>query len=199
MRGILSTTFVGFVSFVGAFSAQSPTSDPHVLSRSHRWFDLRGAVTEASPPLMRAAVANAFNDATTAERLLRGIIRSQPRTDSANDAYDILSKIYIRSGQYGRFLETYREWAAAFPNSPELLEEKENEEKFRGRPNQRNGPRRHSRLRHSDDDFSLPVSINGKRGDYLFDTGAWQSAMTEQEARRLGLAVRDGRRIITDA
>jgi predicted aspartyl protease len=199
MRGILSTTLVGLLSLVGAFSAQSPTSDLRVLYRTHRWFELRDAVTEVSPQLMRAAVANAFNDAATAERLLRGIIRSQPRSDDANHAYDILSKIYIRAGQYGRFLETYREWTAAFPNSPELLEEKENEGKFRGRPDQRNGSRRHSMLRHSDDDFSLPVSINGKGGEYLFDTGAWQSAMTEQEAKRLGLTVRDGNRVTTDA
>jgi predicted aspartyl protease len=47
--------------------------------------------------------------------------------------------------------------------------------------------------------LSLPVSVNGKPGEYLFDTGAWQSAMTEQEAKRLGLTIREGSRTITDA
>jgi predicted aspartyl protease len=187
------------LSLAGAFSAQSPANDLQLLYRTQRWFELRAAVTEVSPPLMRGAVSTAFNDAATAERLLRGVIRSHASSREAIDAYGLLSQIYIRSGQYGRFLKNYEEWATAFPNSPELLEEKESEVKFRGRPDQRNGARRHAMLRHSDDDLSLPVSINGKAGEYLFDTGAWQSAMTEQEAKRLGLVVRDGKRVTTDA
>ncbi len=149
--------------------------------------------------MIRAAVANAFNDAATAERLARGIVREQPGSAAANDAYDILAKIYLRTGQYNRFIETYAEWATAFPNSPGVLSEKANEDKFRGRPDQINGPRRRSMLRHAADSFTLPVTVNGKSGEYLFDTGAWQSAMTEEEAKRIGLTIREGSRFITDA
>jgi len=45
---------------------------------------------------------------------------------------------------------------------------------------------------------SIPVSVNGTSGEYLFDTGAWQSVVTEPEARRLGLTVREGKHFITD-
>jgi predicted aspartyl protease len=130
---------------------------------------------------------------------VRDILRSQPRSSEANDAYNILSKIYLRTGQYSRFLATYKEWALAFPDSAELLREKENDVKFRGRPNQVNGPVRRSSLQHDDDSLSLPVSVNGKPGEYLFDTGAWQSAMTELEAKRLGLTVREGSRTLIDS
>ena len=104
-----------------------------------------------SPALMRGAVATAFNDPATAEVLLRNVIRSRPTSVDADEAYGMLSRIYVRSGQYDRFSRNYREWAAAFPNSQELFQEKENLEKFSGRPNQVNGPRRRSLLRHEDE------------------------------------------------
>jgi len=79
-----------------------------------------------------------------------------------------------------------------------VLREKENDEKFTGRPDQKNSPRTRSVLRHDDDAFSIPVSVNGKGGEYLFDTGAWQSVVTEPEARRLGLTLKEGSHFITD-
>ena len=33
----------------------------------------------------------------------------------------------------------------------------------------------------------LPVSIDGKTDEFIFDTGAFQSAVTESEARKLGM------------
>jgi predicted aspartyl protease len=46
-------------------------------------------------------------------------------------------------------------------------------------------------LRH-DGNLWFPVSINGKPGTYLFDTGADVSILIESEARRLGLKLRSG-------
>jgi len=182
---------------VSLFSAQTPAADLQELYRAHKWFELRDSLTPASPPLLRAAVAYAFNDGT-AERLLLNIVKTRPRPEFANDAYDMLCQLYSRTGRYARFLATYREWSSAFPDSRELLREKENEEKFGGRPDQKNGPRRHAILRHEGEDFSIPVSVNGKSGEYLFDTGAWQTVVTEPEATRLGLTLREGRHFITD-
>jgi predicted aspartyl protease len=179
----LLATAVAIWCVVATFAART-AGDLESVYRARQWFELRNAVTGQSPALMRAAIATAFNDPARAEALSRDIIRAQPEA-AANDAFDMLSRIYIRAGQYSRFLETYREWAAAFPSSAELREERENEEKFRGRPNQTSGGRRRSTLRHWKDGFSIPVSVDGKTGEYLFDTGAWQSAMTEPEARRL--------------
>ena len=196
-RGFLTAALIA-ASYLGqVFTAQSAT-DPQELYRAHRWFELREALTPASPPLLRAAVANAFNDRQTAERLLLDIVKSRPRPEFANDAFDMLCQLYARTGQYARFLTTYREWRSAFPNSPEALREKENEEKFSGRPDQKQGPRTRAILRHEGEDFTIPVSVNGKGGEYLFDTGAWQSVVTEPEARRLGLTVREGSHFITD-
>ena len=166
---------------------------------THRWFELRETANDRSSPLIRGALAAAFNDPERAERLLGGVIREAPRSDAADDAYALLARIYIRSGQYERFITWYQAWAAAIPGSEALRTERENYDKFRGRPNQINGPRRRSVLRRNGDGYpTLPISIDGKTDDFIFDTGAWQSAMTEAEARKLGLAIRDDGRTLTD-
>ena len=147
----------------------------------------------ASPrALIRAAVAAAFNDPERAESLLRSIIRSQPRSEMADEAYDLIAKMEARSGQYARFNRTYAEWSAAFPNSPGVLAAKNDLDKFRGRPDQENGPRRRSTLHHERGSYSVPVTINGKTDDFLIDTGAGQSALTLREAKKFGLTILPG-------
>jgi hypothetical protein len=54
-------------------------------------------------------------------------------------------------------------------------------------------------VRHDADGYlTLPISIDGKTDDFIFDTGAFQSAVTESEARKLGLTVQDDRRTLID-
>jgi hypothetical protein len=181
---------------VATLVSQTSTGDLDTLYQARQWFELRETVTDRSPAVLRGAVATAFNEPARAESLLRSIVHDQPRSAAANDAYALLSQIYIRSGQYSRFLRTHREWGTTFSDSSELQREKENVEKFGGRPDQVNGPGRRATLRHEADALSVPVSIDGKTDDFLFDTGAWQSAMTELKARKLGLAIRDGTKVL---
>jgi chaperone required for assembly of F1-ATPase len=49
------------VALSAALAAQS-AADLDPLFQAHQWFELRSAVTDRSPSLMRAAVATAFND-----------------------------------------------------------------------------------------------------------------------------------------
>jgi len=177
-------------------AARAPAADLESLYRTHQWFDLRAAVTNDSPPLLRAAVAVAFNDPIGAESLLRAVIHGQPRSSAADEAYGLLSRIYLRSGRYATFVDNHRRWTAAFPDSEGAREVKEDVYKFTGRPDQRAGPRRASTLRHDDDAFAVPVSINGKTDEFLIDTGAWQSVVTELEAKKLGLTIREGTRTL---
>ena len=146
---------------------------------------------------MRAAVATAFNDSDTAERLLRDVIRSAPASDAADEAYGMFSQIYLRSGQYRRWLTSYRQWVAAFPDSPRARAQKEDETKLTGRPDQGNGRTRHAVLRHAPGDFTIPVTVDGKADDYVFDTGAWTSVMTERRAARLRLKIDATRREVS--
>ena len=69
------------LAFCAALAAQ-PADDLDHLFHPRQWFELRAAITDRSPSLMRAAVATAFNDPETAERLLGDVIRSAPRRPS---------------------------------------------------------------------------------------------------------------------
>jgi len=189
-------TLAAVLAFCAALGAQRADDLDH-LFQAHQWFELRSAVTDRSPALMRAAVATAFNDPDTAERLLRDVIRSAPASDAADEAYGMLSQIYLRSGQYRRWQTSYRQWVAALPDSARARAQKEDETKLAGRPDQVNGRTRYAVLRHDPGDFTIPVSVDGKADDYLFDTGAWTSVMTERRAARLGLKIDATRREVS--
>ena len=167
--------------------------------RSREWFDLRTSVAEGSPELLRGAVAAAFNEPSRAERLLRSVIAAGRGSTAADDAHALLSQIYMRSGQYTRFAEHYADWETAFPNSARMQRGREDLAKLRGRPDQRNPLVRRAMLRHDDDSFSLPVTIDGHTDDFLFDTGAWQSVLTEAKAKQLGLTLSDSSAVMMDA
>jgi len=189
-------TLVLAVASCAALGAQ-PADDLERLFRARQWFELRSAVTERSPALMRAAVATAFNDPETAERLLRDVIRSAPASHDADDAYGMLLQIYRRSGQYRRWLTSYRQWVAAIPDSERARAEEDDAKKLAGLPDQVNGRPRRAVLRHDPGDLTIPVSVDGKVDDFLFDTGAWTSVMTERMAARLGLKTDATRRTIS--
>ena len=169
--------------------AAHPAADLDQLFQSHQWFELQSAVTDRSPSLMRAAVATAFNDPQTAERLLREVIRSAPTSNDADEAYDLLLRIYMRSGQYRRWVTSYRQWIAAIPDSARARAEKGDEQGLVGQPDQMNSRPRHAVLRHDPGDLTIPVSVNGKVDDFLFDTGAWHSVMSARMAARLELKI----------
>jgi hypothetical protein len=161
-----------------------------VIDDGRQWFE-PGAEVSANSAIRRGALATAFNE-TVAETVLRDVIEARPGSDDASQAHELLSRIYLRSGQYTRLMDNFDRWAASFPNRREVQDEKADVEQFRGLPDQRNGPLRVSTMRHDPGDWSLPVSINGKPATYLLDSGAWISVMTESEATRLGLEIRAG-------
>ena len=189
-RIIFAVLFLPVVSITSACRPGDVVPQDSAIDDGRQWLDGRAAPTPESPPLRRAAAANALNQVTVSESLLQAIIRSQPTSDSARQAHLLLSRIYLRSGQYERLIANLDQWARSFPEGADVRKEKVDIEQFRGLPDQINGPRRASTLTHGDSsDFAAPVSINGKPATYLLDTGAWLSVMTEAEAKRLGMTV----------
>ena len=187
----------GLIAAVALLSLQGASPDAEELYRAHRWFELRAAITPESPAFLRGAVAAAFNEAGPAETLLLSVIASDSQCGAANDSYKLLTQLYFRSGDYASFIIAYDQWAAQCPASSDLQDARGDRDKSSGRPNQGNGPRHAAMLRHGPDDFTLPVSIGGKTDDFLFDSGAWQSVLTEREAAKLGLRIGDERRAFT--
>jgi predicted aspartyl protease len=166
------------------------------IDDGRRW--LEGA--DATSEIDRGARAVAFNDASQAERLLRRVIRSQPRMEAASQAHELLSRLYLRSGQYQRAIENLDQWTQAFPDRDDVRRERQDIEQFRGLPNQIAGPMRHSILPHEEaGDFAIPLSVNGGKAVYLLDTGAWISVMRESDAKRFGLRINGDAGRIGDA
>jgi predicted aspartyl protease len=184
------------VVLAGVVTAPFP-ADATALYRSHHWFELQSALTKTSPPLFRAAVAVAFNQPADAERRLRDVIRSRPSSDDADDAYYLLSRIYLRSGQYVHFIDTCREWHATHPDSAQLRAQQPDIDKLSGRPDQTNESVRSGTAHHEPDEFTVPVTVNGKTDAFLIDTGAWQSVLTDREAKKLGVSVEEQTRTLT--
>jgi predicted aspartyl protease len=145
---------------------------------------------DQSKPLQRAAYAIATNQ-PSAEQQLNAILRSSPRSPEANQAHLLLSRLYGRTARYQSLASNFDRWRKNFPNSTELREQQDDVEQFRGLPDQSNSTPRPVQLHH-DGNLWFPVSINGKPGTYLFDTGADVSILVQSEARRLGLKLRSG-------
>lgn len=186
------------VTVLSTLHAQTADDRLRELYRTRQWFELRTALTPAAPLYIRGVVASRFNDVTLAERLLRQVIRADPQSERATDAHNVLTQIYLRTGQYARMRREIAEWTAAQGDGAALREAKKDAELFRDLPDQITGPRRRAQLTHEPGEITLPVTINGKQADYVFDTGAWISLMSRREVARLGLTVRDGDRSLSD-
>jgi predicted aspartyl protease len=163
------------------------------IDDGRQWLDAGPLPGPTAPPLLRAAAASALNQTAVSESLLLRIVQSEPASPSARRAHLLLSRIYLRTGQYRRLVANLDDWARTFASDAQLESERADVEQFRGLPDQINGRRQASTLRHGpSNDFAAPVLIDGKPATYLLDTGAWLSVMTSAEAKRLGLTIRTG-------
>jgi hypothetical protein len=171
-----------------------PPADSRLASlyESGRWTSLLEALQgHKAPALYRGAVAAVFNQDRVAERLLRSVIASDPRSEQAYQAYEWLAHIYFRTGRYRQFIADMEARWAAFPNKSEIEDEQAAVAGFRGLPDQVTGKTGPAKLPHEPGEIFIPVSINGGSATFFFDTGAWVNCMSESEAKRLGLAIHD--------
>jgi len=157
-------------------SASPPESDD-----GRQWLNSR---IPAPSPIAVASRANALNQDEAAEKLLHRIIRRAPRSPEAGEAHKLLSRIYVRTGRYKRAADNLSEWLRDFPNSADAQAEQRDLGPFRGLPDQINGRRRTSVLKH-EGDLWAPLSVNGKECTFLMDTGAWVSVISQNAAERL--------------
>ena len=200
LRSLATAFAVACICLTASPSAERQPNAPRFeVDDGRQWFEAGAELNAASSAIRRGAMAAAFNQ-PYAEGILKTVIQWQSGSDAASQAHELLSRIYLRTGQYSRLIENLDRWAASFPNSNELQKEKADVEQFRGLPDQRNGQSRATTLDHeSGDDWSVPITINGKPARYLLDTGAWLSVMTESEAKRLGLPIRSGSATLSES
>ncbi len=162
------------------------------MYHAHQWAELReGVRSQKSPVVYRGIVAAVYGDDRRAERILQGVIRTGPESEDAYEAYEWLTHIYFRTGQYSRMIANMEARWAAFPKKSEMPTERHVMAGFRGLPDQTASKFRRGTLPHEAGEIFIPISINKIPSTYFFDTGAWVNCISESEAVRLGLAIHE--------
>ena len=168
-------------------AAQTTSAELGDLYAAHRWPELRDRLVGVeAAPLYRGAVAAAFRDARSAEKLLKSILRDKAESAELRDAYDHLAHLYLDAGLYRRFRVTMERKWAALPDRSRVEQDRAAYAAFLPLPDQVVNGRRPFQVRDAQD-LWLPCTINGTAVTFFLDTGAGISAISESEAKRLHL------------
>jgi hypothetical protein len=164
-------------------------------------FELRDEAARTKPSaIVRATVAAAFNDAGPAEKELLAVIHSHPDSEDATAAHMALAAMMERSGHPRQALEHSAQAAAADPDAHNPKDTRGVLEALAKYPGQSVAARGFSRLPfvQDDDGFAITVTVNGKSSRFDIDTGAAISAISESQAKSLGMTIHDDRFPIVD-
>jgi predicted aspartyl protease len=180
------------------------------LDETNRMFELR---TELDRPggnpsdvlLYRAMVSSRFGSEQEAIGLFSKVLAGKPAPDTERKARYELSWALTRLGEYR---QAAKEIGAALRLSGEAETSRADHENVRRQLEALNGvakqrdefgpPAPVQAHRNPLGLWDVPVEVNSQRDEWIFDTGANYSAVSESEARRLGLAIREGTSYTSD-
>ena len=175
--------------------AQGADAKAAALYEGHRWFELRDMqAREGGSRFYKAAVEAAFGQEREAEGDLKRIASSGSSSGVREwEARELLIGLYFRLGKYkeavalGRLMLEQRPDAADVKNMLPTLEV------LSAFPDQSVAAAEGSSvpIDVEDENVVLPLRINGIEAHYILDDGFSLSGMSELEAKRLHLTVRD--------
>ncbi|MBW4038308.1 MAG: hypothetical protein HIU91_05405 [Acidobacteria bacterium] len=173
------------------FGQTTSTPNLQTLSDSHQWFALRDATEHKKAPLIyRAITEYAFNQVRPAQKHLNAVIKTAPHSDNAYDAHGMLANLDFRNGLYR---EAYLQLEAMLSEKPNAADVKNMISMFRAlsQSDQSVVAKKASTLpmAMNENGMFIPLVLDGREARYLLDTGFNLSAMSESEAKRLGLQV----------
>ena len=183
--------------------AAGDVAELHRLHEKNLMFQLRETLqqpgwNDSETRFYRAVVEARFGHEAAAIEQLRKFVAAGPNQDLERRAYEELGSALTRIGRYG---EAARAWAEALRLIPRGDPDRADTENTRALyeslgnvPPQtiQFDPEVQIEATHSVvGDWDVPVEVNGRRGEWIFDTGANQSTLTESEAARMGLSIRD--------
>jgi hypothetical protein len=175
------------------------------LYRNKQIFDLRDELAKqnksesAELKFYRGAVANKFNQLQKSISLLESYVKNASSGDAhLRDAHELLADSYLKLYQYRRASEHYKILLDKFKGDldAEKLKDIENSYKLWSAlgdvPQQTVSFAAETRLRATRDKarlMNVPVEINNQTINFVFDTGANLSTVTQTTAQKLGLKI----------
>jgi len=173
------------------------------LQKTNRIFELRDALrqpgwNDSETLFYRAVTKSRFGNETAAIQDLRKFLAAHPSPDMERRADEELASALVRMGRYGdsalaladalRLTSHKDHDRADTENTRALYESLKDVAPQTIRFEQETSiEARHNEL----GSWNVPVDVNGKQGEWIFDTGANLSTMSESEAARLGLSIRE--------
>src|SRR6185503_8570922 len=185
---------VPLFAMVGLARADA-TPDLKSLYDDHQWIELRDAVKSSAkaPAFYRGAVDASFNNFSAADKHLRAALESAPPAELADAAHELLIELYMRSGRYRDTLGMIETALRRNPGAEDLKNVHALYSALSRFPEQTMAAHGASKVRYrmKQGNMFVPFTVNGKQSDFLVDTGANFSLISESEARRLGLQISD--------
>ena len=189
---------------ISGLVAGSGPSHEEVLERfyqRHEWFNLRDAVCKPSSNVAmeffsdirywfyRGAVACVFNRLRECRKCFQHVLELSPQLRQAYRAHELLSWMHLRRSDFQQVLRQHDKMLAFRPGNQALLAGWELFAVLSQYPRQRvsmRGASTHEYTMHQGNMF-IPAKVNGKIFNFMLDSGASISFMTESAARELDL------------
>jgi predicted aspartyl protease len=153
-------------------------------------FVLRDQLSPSATPLLQGLTAAAFNDTGKAEKLLPPLIAKAPKSPAASQAREALTFLYFRQGAYRQALRWVDSALAASPDDDALRGLRVLIEGLARHPDQQTTTTPSSAEAHlREGNIFVAVRANKRSGEYILDSGANISVISESEVRRLGMKI----------
>jgi predicted aspartyl protease len=172
------------------FGAASEDTSLKLLYDGRRWFELRDSVLKGGASVFyQGVVACAFNDSRQCKKKLGAVIRNHPKSDEGIEAHRRLASLCLTHGKYREALAQVDAVLSLRTDDSDARDVRPLLATLSQFPDQEVVRRAATTLELQEG--GLPFSIHGVQATYWFDTGANFSILSESEAKRFGLPVRD--------
>ncbi len=202
----MNNYLINFLLLLLVTFAQVPVfaqSSLESLYQNKQFFDLRDELAkrskENSPALLfyRGIIANRFNENKESIEFLQKYLQSDDAKNQV-DAYETLADDYAKTYEYSKSADIYKILLERFKDELDAEKIADYENTFglwnaiRDVPPQKTTFDGDLQIRGTRDKanlLNLPVQINNQKMDFVFDTGANLSVVTDSTARKLGLKI----------
>ena len=175
------------------------------LTDNNRMFELRRALQRpgsdgAETLLYRGIAASRFGHEKDGVELLQTFLATKPDRKLSRRAYEEIADAYQRLGLYKEAAETWTEALQLTPASDPERESNENTQALMVSLSETppetvefgaDAPKKATRNKIGS--WNVSVQANSVTGEWIFDSGAGLSALSESEAKRMGLAVHESK------